>query len=1376
MSLLAIPGGARDAAAQDSASLQELGYPVIRHYRAFEYGQNPVNHDIAVSNEGLVYVANQDGLLEFDGTEWRLIPLAGRQTPTRLTLAADGSLLIGSEGDVGTLMADDANRAVYSSLLEGSGEERSPDNVSQLLKAGETTFFITPSRILAHTVDTLRTFTPVAPIQRAFVNDDSLFVVLWGRGLTRLQNGEFVDVAAGLPFARDELRYSAALSDSTILLGRASGAADVYSRGQLASADSVLGANPLALNALGDDVRTAKRLTDGTLVMGFSDGRLAVRTPRASGFEFLDFTDGLPFGDINGLSEDASGNVWLATSDGVARLDIRSAVSSPPASSGWSGPVRAVAHLGNDLYIGTDRGLLMADRTDQRLPMAFEPVPGADEPISNLISARGDLISVSGSRIRVLPLGNANLAYVIDLETQVHTLTPSQRQEDVIWVGVDGGVIRLSYNPLPSRWSPSGRLEGEGLSPHALSEDATGAIWAGLAPSGLARLVWPPTDSTATAVTRFDERNGLPASMARPFRIDDRLAAWARSGFYVFDSANNRFFASNSLGLNTVTIPTDLRFVTSTPGDSIWVVGASLAGIVPPTEGDTGRRFDLNDGLQRISDAAIHQLSCDPGSEGKRCWFATDRGLLLFLVEAGRATGAELPVRIRSVEAGGQPIYGGGAPGQHEIPDFKLYFEDNDVAFNWSAPDFDDFSGIRFQYRLVGLDDAFSEWTADTRALYTELPEDSYAFEVRALSPTGRTGPVSRVTFTVSPPWFRTLWALALYAILFVVSIYVAGKSLARYHVGQLSESNERLAARLQSRTQEVEAQRQQLESHNQELESRHLELMQQQRQLEIRHEELRKSKLRIEDQAAQMASQNKEMEIQRREMERQRRLLARANEALEESSERAARFAEDAQQATSAKSRFLANMSHEIRTPMNAIIGFTDLLSRKVQDAELNRYVTQIQSSSRSLLTLINDILDLSKVEAGKLDIVPAPMDLRVVMEDMPMMFGEKARLKGLSFQVNTDPGMPASLELDEARIRQILINLIGNAIKFTESGSVTVQARADHFEGDGPNERTVLIRVADTGIGIADEDKGHIFGAFDQSRGQSVSEYGGTGLGLAITKKLIDLMGGAIYLDSQKGRGSVFIVRIPRVALPAAPKKARRSGRVDPSTIRFHDAHVLVAEDKEQNRELIQRMLELSGLRCTCVVNGKQAVEALKTTSYSAVLLDLQMPVMSGIQVVRELESLGMRSQAPVIAFSASVVGEEADTFRSLTDDFLAKPITRADLVTVLMNHLPYDTVTEDAPASPPPKQATEAPSRIEDVTLRGLLADMRTEWQDLSYRQTVNEMEEFGVRVSDLGAEHNHDGLQQWGRAVRDAARQFDLEALNRLFAQFPTFIDA
>jgi len=286
-------------------------------------------------------------------------------------------------------------------------------------------------------------------------------------------------------------------------------------------------------------------------------------------------------------------------------------------------------------------------------------------------------------------------------------------------------------------------------------------------------------------------------------------------------------------------------------------------------------------------------------------------------------------------------------------------------------------------------------------------------------------------------------------------------------------------------------------------------------------------------------------------------------------------------------------------------------------------------------------------------------------------------------------------------------------------------------------------------------------------------VSDYGGTGLGLAITKKLVDLMGGAIYLDSTKGKGSVFIVRLPKIRAEQREKPKRERRQIPPERVLFKGGHVLVAEDKQQNRELISEMMELLGLQCTCVANGRQVLDALDSGSFDALLVDLQMPVMDGITLMRHFNQSATRPPIPIIAFSASVVGEQADTFRSLTDDFLAKPITRSDLVKVLARYLPFDIV--DKPSEDDVKPSLIVASPVQDPALRAALGALVDQWKDLSYRQTVNEMEAFGQRVADLGASHNEVTVERWGQTIREAARAFDLHRLNTHFAQFPAFID-
>ena len=1352
---------------QDAFS-QQQGYPVVHRYRPYEYGHNPRNLDVAISTEGLLYVANQDGLLEYDGSSWRLISLPDRRTANRLTFDADGGILVGANGDLGTLGSDSLYSPAFQSFLDGSEvESGSFEQVHQILRSGASSYFVTPGRIIIRSGTAIRVLIPETPVQTAFTSGGSVFVSLWGRGLTRLSGSSFEPVSAGQMFARDELVHAAALSDSSSLLITASGR---YLSFIDKDQTQIVDLDPAITAVLTDyQVLVSLLLSDGTLALGLQQGGLALVNESLNTARFLDYSDGLPSGAINGLAEDDRGRIWLATDDGIVRVDLNSPVSRPAEASQLAPPARGIAFSGEELFVATDQGLFQAQR-GRTLPDRFHLIPGHEFPIRSLLAIRGDLLAVSGNDIVILPLNNDFLSYRVALGSPVQSLHHSQRDENVVYAGHDGGLARLEFDIEQARWVVSGRVLNSALHTHSITESRSGDIWLGIAPNGLARIEWALADSVASSILLYDQKNGLPLSRSTPLLAGDDIVSFSRNGFSSFDPGTNRFFPGNSLDLAGQSVISDIQYVHATRGDSIWIITGDFAGMIPPRVG-SGRRIELIDGLNQLSDSHVYQMACDPGEDGAGCWFATDQGLLRFQNNLDPAPQTGPQVFVRTIDSNYRLLFAGGTPGNFTPPDFQLSFAESSIVFEYSTPFIEDFTDVRYQYRLVGAEERWSSWTQDTSARFSGLLENSYAFEVRAISSAGRIGPKASATFTIKPPWFRTLWAFSLYGIVFAFSVFIAGKSLAGYHVRQLSDSNHRLAQKLKAQTHEVEEQRHLLEKHNQELESRHVALTTQQRQLEIRHEELRKNKLRIEEQADQMASQNTEMEIQRREVDRQRRLLAKSNEALEDSSDRAARFAQDAEEATSAKSRFLANMSHEIRTPMNAIIGFTDLLSRKVENAEVRKYVDHIQTSSRSLLTLINDILDLSKVEAGKLDIIPAAMDLKQVVNDMPLMFGDRVDRKGLDFSAVADSSLPERVVLDEARIRQVLINLIGNAIKFTESGSVSLSVQAEQMPEDGPAEVTLLMRVEDTGIGISADEKEHVFGAFDQARGQSQTDFGGTGLGLAISKTLIALMGGTISVESELGRGSVFSISIPHVEyLSGVSNEDGEYISID--NVRFFGSVVLVADDVPENLELMNEMFQLVGLRFLGAADGDEVLRILESTPVDLLLLDLHMPGRNGLEVVKELKAGGSRPPFPIIGFSASVMGEEAEKFKAVVDGFVAKPLTHERLMETLSVHLPNEIL---APATKgAPAREGSGPRPPQDPDLLSRLTSEQGRWKDLLFRQTVNEIEAFGREMGALGEDHKFEPLRDWGNAVALAAHHFELETLFAQFELYPLFL--
>ena len=473
-----------------------------------------------------------------------------------------------------------------------------------------------------------------------------------------------------------------------------------------------------------------------------------------------------------------------------------------------------------------------------------------------------------------------------------------------------------------------------------------------------------------------------------------------------------------------------------------------------------------------------------------------------------------------------------------------------------------------------------------------------------------------------------------------------------------------------------------------------------------------------------------------------------------------------EAEEANKAKSIFLANMSHEIRTPLNSIIGFSELLFHTIEDDKKRSQIASIRNSGQNLLRIINDILDLSKVEAGKLILEAEPLNVFQVAREVCSMFEPTIKEKKLHLTIESETTSSHHLLLDGTRLRQILFNLVGNAIKFTSEGGVTVEI---HHEEKDEKRVDLEICIRDTGMGISEDQLESIFQPFVQQKGQGQKSYGGTGLGLTISRRLAEAMGGEISVTSRQNEGAAFTLIFRDIAISELLPEKQRENFDDYTDIRFEGRTILIADDIEENRKLLSDALEHTGAHLLMAENGQQAVERAEKEKPDLILMDIRMPVMDGREACKLLKKNPLTADIPCISLSATIhIGMEEDDFRQLFDDNIPKPIEFDQLFGYLKKYLAINRSTRHS-LSQGRDQMTYNRTVWPDELKKYAKEELLPLYSRVMRTRLMDDTEIFGRKLEEAGRRFENRKLMETGKKIAEYAEQFEVDKLTGLLRE-------
>jgi signal transduction histidine kinase/DNA-binding response OmpR family regulator len=1201
---------------------QEIGVKYIKNYTPKDYNESPKNYCILQDKRGVIYAANQGGLLEYDGVSWRLIPIPNI-TVFSMTISNDGTIYIGGYREMGFLAPDSKGTLRYESLIDHLvGDQKTFTNVWETHSTDEMIYFRTPQFLFRWDSKRKQIKTLAKDVNAFFICREKLYIRRDGTGLQQMKDDSFELVPGGKAFAEKKIFMLVEYDSHQMLIGTDENGLYLYDG---------MKATPFKTD-LDAFVKEKKlyygiRLESGDFALATKGGGLAI-IDSGGRLKFLfDEDSGLQDNSVKHVFQDNQGTLWLSLDGGISKIEYRSPFSIFDKRSKLPGSVLAVTWHGSPrrLYAGTSRGLYTL-----LFPLKkFQLVPGMYGYCWSLFSTGDSLLAATDNG--VFQIRNNHIRKII--KNYSYVLHRSNKDKNRIWVGFDDGLVSLYLKN--NQWIEERKFENTEQPIRTIVESKKGSLWLGTVAKGVLKVDFPKyKEITNYEVTGYDSSKGLPGGWVYVFRAAEHVIFATSKGIYRFDEESGSFFPDNTLGK---------EFAGHSNGSSVFrIVEDGEKNIWFHSNSRNFQAIPLPDGtvelkrkpFLRIPPAKVSVIYPDP--DGDTIWFGGDGGLIRYDKTVKKNYDIDFKTFIRKVEANENLIFNGytSQPGVDNkskgMPPFPIIdYKDRNLRFECAAPFFEAEKENQFQYFLEGYHKDWSGLTSEPQKEYTNLDSGLYTFRVQAVNIYTHLGTEAVFKFKVLSPWYKTWWAFLFYVIISLLLVV----SIVKWRSGKLEREKQKLERTVKERTKEIEEKNQQLE----------------------------KQTLQLKEQSEKLKEIDK------------------------------------------VKSRFFANISHEFRTPLTLIMGPLEQMLYTNRDNEQQKTLNLMLRNSQRLLSLINQLLELSKFDSGNMKLQACQQNIVPFLKGIVASFEPITGKNdlGLNFHAEEEN---ITLYFDPEKLEEIIFNLLSNSIKFTPAGgmvTVTVNTIETSLGEEDFPAGSLDISISDTGPGIPRDQLARIFDRFYQSDSTFEHHQKGSGIGLAIAKELVELHQGRIDVHSHEGKGTEFIIRLPmgkvhlkpeeivEIFVPPSPRKIPAeisslymSGdeNVEPDLEEMDtDNHeisltgkdiVLVVEDSADVREYIKHSLE-THYHVVEARGGQEGMQKAQEIIPDLIISDVMMPETDGYELCRQLKNNVITSHVPIILLTAKASEENIiQGLETGADDYITKPFNTRILCARIKN----------------------------------------------------------------------------------------------------------